>query len=76
MRLQSIVNSNHSLQITYIDEADIHEESGVMLARTVDIPHPVLPQHLLDEVVDVAEQIIDFARVTIREPAEQFRAAR
>lgn len=76
MRLQSIVNSNASLQITYIEEADIHEGSGIMLARTVDIPHPVLPQHLLDEVVDVAEQIIDFARVTQREPAEQFRAPR
>jgi hypothetical protein len=76
MRLQSIVNSNASLQITYIEEADIHEDSGIMIARTVDIPHPSLPQHLLDEVVDIAEQIIDFARVTQREPIEQFRAPR
>jgi hypothetical protein len=76
MRLQSIINSNTSLQITYIDEADVHDESGIMLARTVDIPHPTLPQHLLDEIVDAAEQIIDFARVTQRAPAEQFRAPR
>lgn len=76
MRLQSIINTNHGLQVTYIDEADIHEESGVMVARTVDIPHPVLPQHLLDEVVDVAAQVIEFARVTIRAPADQFIAPR
>jgi hypothetical protein len=76
MRLQSIVNSNSSLQITYIEEADIHEGSGIMLARTVDIPHPTLPQALLDEIVDAAAQIIDFARVTQREPTEKFRASR
>lgn len=76
MRLQSIVNSNASLQITYIEEADIHDDSGIMLARTLDIPHPTLPQHLLDEVIDAAAQIIDFARVTQRAPVEQFRAPR
>lgn len=76
MRLQSIVNTNASLQITYIQEADIHEGSGIMLARTVDIPHAVLPQALLDEIVDSAAQIVEFARVTQREPVEQFRAAR
>lgn len=76
MRLQSIMNSNDSLQITYIEEADIHPASGVMMARTVDIPHAVLPQALLDEVVDSALQVIEFARVTIREPVEQFRAQR
>lgn len=76
MRLQSIINSNHSLQITYIEEADIDEDTGVMLARTVDIPHAVLPQHLLDEVVDVAEQVIEFARVTVRAPVDQFVAQR
>ena len=76
MRLQSIVNSNTSLQITYIEEADIHDDSGIMLARTVDIPHHTLPQDLLDEVVDAAQQIIEFARVTQREPVAQFRAPR
>lgn len=76
MRVQSIVNSNQSLQVTYLEEADIHENSGIMTARTVDIPHQVLPQHLMDEIVDIAAQIIDFARVTQREPVEQFRAPR
>jgi hypothetical protein len=76
MRVQSIVNTNDGLQLTYILEADIHEQSGIMTARTVDIPHAVLPQHLLDELVDIAHQIIDHARVVQREPEEQFRAQR
>jgi hypothetical protein len=76
IRLQSLVNTNDGLQITYIEDADIHQGSGVMMARTVDIPHAVLPQALLDEIIDSALQVIEFARVTIREPVEQFRAAR
>lgn len=76
MRLQSIINTNEGVQLTYILEADIHDASGVMTARTVDIPHAVLPQHLLDELVDVAHQIVEHARVVQREPVEQFRAPR
>lgn len=76
VRLQSIVNNNDSLQVTYIEEADIHTGSGLMMARTLDIPHPILPQHLLDELVDTVQQIIEHARIIQREPVEQFRAPR
>lgn len=76
LRIQSIVNTNAGLQLTYILEQDIHESSGIMTARTVDIPHAVLPQHLLDELVDVAHQLVEHARVVQREPQEQFRAPR
>lgn len=76
LRLQSIVNTNAGLQVTYILEQDIHDKSGIMTARTVDIPHPVMPQHLLDELVDITHQIIEHARVVQREPEEQFRAPR
>lgn len=76
MRLQTIVNSNESLQITYVDEADIHTDTGIMTARTVDIPHAALPQALLDDLVDSATQILDHARVVQRQPIDSFVAPR
>lgn len=76
MRLQNVVNTNDSLQITYIEETDIHTDSGIMTARIIDIPHPTLPQDLLDELVEAAERIIDHARVVQRQPIESFVAPR
>jgi hypothetical protein len=76
MRIQNIANTNDGLQITYIEEADIHTDSGIMTARIVDIPHPSLPQDLLDELIEAAERIVDHARVVQRHPVESFVAPR
>jgi hypothetical protein len=76
VRLQSVVNNNSGIQITYLLESDQHPDSGIMEARTLDIPHEALPQDLLDDLVDSAESIVEHARVVRRAPVDQFRAPR
>lgn len=76
MRLQSVIISNESVQITYVEESDLHPPSGIMEARTIDVPHDALPQPLLDDLIDSALQIIDHARTVRRQPVDQFRAPR
>lgn len=76
MRVQSIIISNESVQITYVEESDIHAASGIMEARTVDIPHDTLDPRLLEDLVDSALQIIIETRTIRRQPVDEFRAAR
>ena len=76
IRLQNIINTNDSLQITFVREEDIDTQSGVMEGRVLDIPHAALDQRLMDELIDVVEQLIDEARVLRRRPDETFTAAR
>lgn len=76
MRIQSIINTNNSLQVTYLEEADIDEETGVMEARTVDIPHAIVPQEIIDELQDITRQILDVARVARHRPVDRFIAPR
>lgn len=70
IRLQNIINTNDSLQVTYIREEDIDQNTGIMEARTIDFPHGALDQRLMDELLDVVHQIIDEARVLRRRPDE------
>lgn len=76
MRLQSLVNTNDSVQITYLEEADIDTQTGIMEARVLDVPHAVIPQEHMDDLVDSVEQILDVARVARRRPVDQFVAKR
>jgi hypothetical protein len=76
MRLQSIVNTNDSLQISFLEEADIDTQTGIMEARVLDVPHAVIPQEHMDDLVDSVEQILEVARVARRRPVEQFVANR
>lgn len=68
IRLQNVINTNDGLQITYIREDDIDTRSGIMEARTIDIPHEVLDPRLLADLVDAVEQIIEEVRVLRRLP--------
>lgn len=72
IRLQNVINTNDSLQITYINEADIDSQSGIMEARTLDIPHAVLDPRLMADLVDSVEQIIEEGRVLRRRPEQSF----
>lgn len=76
MRLQSVILTNEGVQIMYVEESDNHSESGVMEARALDIPHEVLPQVLLDDLVEAAQAIVEEARVLRRQPLQQFKAPR
>lgn len=68
IRLQNVINTNDSLQVTYVREDDIDQRSGIMEARTVDIPHGILDPRLMADLVDSVEQIIEEVRVLRRLP--------
>lgn len=76
MRIQSIVMTNDVVQLTYLEEAGVNTDTGIVEARVLEIPHAVLPQALIDDLVDSAHSIIDEARVRNRQPADSFRAPR
>lgn len=76
MRLQSVVLTNEGMQVMYLDEADIHTDTGVMEAHALDIPHAVLPDDLLAELVEAAETIVEHIRVLNRQPLDSFKAPR
>lgn len=76
IRVQSVINTNHGLQVTYVNEADIDEKSGIMEARTLDLPHEVIAQPVMDELVDAVKQLIEVARVARRRPEDSFVAPR
>jgi hypothetical protein len=76
IRLQQIAVTNEYVSVTYVEEAEIHLDSGIIEARNIEIPHDVLPQSLLDELIDCAVQIIDHARAVRRMPVGEFRGLR
>jgi hypothetical protein len=76
MRLQNVINTNDSLQITYIEESDIDSHSGIMEARTLDIPHATLDPRLMADLIDSIQQIIEEARVLRRRPEASFQSPR
>ena len=75
IRLQGVAITNDGVQIAYVQEADIHTDSGIMESRTIDIPHESLPQALLEDLIDSAMQIIDHARVVRRNPTDEYRVS-
>lgn len=68
MRVQSVINTNHGMQITYVEEADIDTDTGIVVARTLEIPHEVLDQVLVDDLTDWVVQVVDAARVLRHQP--------
>lgn len=73
IRLQNISVTNQSVQITYVEPTEIDTDSGIMEARILDIPHEVLPQEFMDELLDIALQLIDHGRAVRRLPRDELR---
>jgi hypothetical protein len=76
MKVSGIFFTSDGVQITYIEDNDIHTASGVVVQRTIDIPHPVVPQSMFDDLDDSVRQILDHALIVMRAPVDQFRADR
>lgn len=76
MRVQSVVNTNHGLQITYVNEDEIDADTGILVARTLDMPHDVLDQVLMDELTDWVVQVVEAARVLRHQPRDEYRTSR
>jgi hypothetical protein len=73
IRLQNIAITNQSVQITYVEPADNDTGSGVMEARILDLPHEIVPQAFVDELLDIAVQLIDHGRAVRRLPRQDLR---
>ncbi len=76
MRIESIVNTGDSLEITYANEPDIDYRSGIIDARIARIPHEAIPHELIADLVDNAVQILEAARVHKNRVADTFTAPR
>lgn len=76
MQIQQVAFTNSSVQITYIEEADVHSDSGIIKASTLDIPHECIPNALFAELQEAIHDVIEQARVTMRKPVDTFTATR
>lgn len=76
MRWHSVVNTPDGLQVTYEEEGDFDEDTGISNVRVITIPHEVSGNELLSDLQDSVEQVVDAARVAKRKPLEQFKAPR
>lgn len=74
MRLQSVVLTNEAIQIAYVDEADMNPTAGIMRGQVIELAHEVVPQALIDDLIDSANQIIDQFRLLEHKVADEFRA--
>lgn len=76
IRLESITNTGDGLEILWADEADIDVRTGIVEARISRIPHEVIPNELVAELVDDVVQILDVARLNKHRVADTFTAPR
>jgi hypothetical protein len=76
IRLELIENQGDHLEVRYADEADIDYDAGVVFARMARIRHDVIPQELVDELLDVTVRILDAARVQRHRVADKYSAPR
>ncbi len=75
MKIHSIAFSPQSIQISYQEERDHDEKTGVFEIRTLDVPHHVAPDEMKD-LVDSAQAFIDAALLARRNPPDSFTAPR
>lgn len=76
MRLERIENQGDHLEIRYAEEDDIDYDAGVVVARIARIRHDKIPQDLVEQLLDVAVQILDVARLERHRVADKFSAPR
>lgn len=60
------------LEITYLEEADIHPQTGINELRILQVPHEQLDNVLLDDLFDSVIQIVEDARTRRRAPVDSF----
>lgn len=63
--------TSEGVQITYVEEHDIHV-TGIVVARTLDVPHSQLPADLFDDLVDSVRGVVDHCMTVMRNPPETF----
>lgn len=71
IRLRSIAVTNEVLLIDYVDDSDIHDRSGIVESRVLELPHHQVPRDLFDDLVDAVLQIIDNSRAIRRLPPQE-----
>lgn len=73
MQIQNVAFINEGLQITYLEDRDIDEQSGIVEVRVLSIPHSSITNELMSDLEDSVQQIIDAASVARRRPVASFR---
>jgi hypothetical protein len=76
IRVESVTNTGDGLEILWADESDIDYPTGVIEARMSRIPHDVIPNELVTDLVDCVLQILDAARLHRNRVADTFTAPR
>lgn len=76
MKIQAIYFTSEGVQIAYLEETDVHTDSGIVVTRSADIPHAVIPQSMYEDLTDSVQQILDHALTIVRAPVDQYRASR
>lgn len=70
--IQSVQLGNESMQIAYIPEGGVDQATAIAEVRLLEIPNAILPQHLLDDLIDSVEQILEHARLARQRPEQSF----
>jgi len=76
IRVESITNVGDNIEISWADDADVDYQSGIIESRLTRIPHEAIPNEHIEELVDLAVQMLDAARVHKHRVAESFTGRR
>lgn len=72
MRINSLAVTPDGIQITYLEEADIDEATGIVMARTLEVPHEHIANSDFEDLLDSIRVIVDHALEKKRRPPESF----
>lgn len=72
MQIQNVAFVNEGLQITYMEDRDFDEQTGIVEVRVLSIPHEVITHELMADLQDSVLQIVDAAAIARRRPAASF----
>ena len=76
MKIQGIYFTNAGVTISYLEDSDVHMDSGLVTTRQTDVPHALIPEVFFEDLLDSVQQILDHALTIAREPADKYRAPR
>ena len=76
IRVESITNVGDNIEISWADEVDVDYQSGIIESRLTRIPHEALGNELIVELIDLAIQMLDAARVHKHRVADSFTGRR
>lgn len=76
VRLERIENQGDHIEVRYAEEEDIDYDAGVIFARVARIRHDKIPQDLIEQLIDVAVQILEVARLERHRVADKYSAPR